>query len=234
MGASTTALLFGDSLSPLYGVYYSPRNCAARDQGVLICPPIGHEYMRSHLAVDRLARRLAKEGFTALKFDYFATGDSAGETEEGSCERWRESIRLAIEELMDLAGTHRISIVGLRFGASLAASLELQSTSIESFVAWDLVVSGGRYIGELQRMHDEMLGSTFRGRHIERDDELIGFAFPPSMRESIAGIDLSESLSLSPARCLLVSSSESPDLDAAKSAAESRRLAAYGGLVSYW
>jgi pimeloyl-ACP methyl ester carboxylesterase len=98
----------------------------------------------------QLAILLAEAGIHSLRFDYYATGDSAGEDAEGDIAGWRQDILTAAEELTSLAGVTRITVVGLRLGATLAAqaSADLART-IESLVLWDPITEGSGYIEEL-------------------------------------------------------------------------------------
>jgi alpha/beta superfamily hydrolase len=113
-------IFFGPSERQLYGVYHPPRG-APRDLGVLLCYPAPQEYMRTHWAMRRLATLLSQRGFHVLRFDYYATGDSAGESSEAALGTWSRDIGLAASELRDVAGVGTVSAVGLRLGATLAA-----------------------------------------------------------------------------------------------------------------
>ena len=45
------AMFFGQSTAPLYGVYHPANLSSDRMEGIVICPPFGQEYMRSHRAL---------------------------------------------------------------------------------------------------------------------------------------------------------------------------------------
>src|SRR6185503_11019550 len=49
------------------------------------------------------------------------TGDSAGESGGGRVSTWVEDVALAAQELKDSAEVERVSVVGMRLGAALAA-----------------------------------------------------------------------------------------------------------------
>src|SRR5687768_16729988 len=110
---------FGSSQRPLYGVYHPSKGRTARPVGVVLCYPLGQEYMRAHRAFRQLATLLTKNGFPVLRFDYAGTGDSAGDGSAGSVATWVEDIGAAIDELKDTAGVSRVSLVGLRAGGAL-------------------------------------------------------------------------------------------------------------------
>ena len=141
---------FGDSASPLYGVYHPPTASPKKDEGILLCAPFGQEYMRSHRAFRQLALLLNKRGYPVLRFDYKGTGDSSGEPDDASIKRWIDDILLATEELKHSAQVEKVSLVGLRLGGLLATSASTKLDAVESLILWDCIVSGKRYIDELK------------------------------------------------------------------------------------
>ena len=72
---------FGDSDAPLFGAHHPARR-KSTGKAVVICPPIGHEYGRTHWMLRLLSAQLAREGVHVLRFDYFGTGDSGGFVED--------------------------------------------------------------------------------------------------------------------------------------------------------
>src|SRR6476620_8559273 len=96
-----TPRFFGDAARQLYGVYHAPEG-RAREAGVVLCNPGPQEYRHTHWAFRKLAGMLARAGFHVLRFDYFATGDSAGRDDEGSLDQWVLDVATAARELTDL------------------------------------------------------------------------------------------------------------------------------------
>ena len=122
---------FGGESRPLFGVYHPPTGARIRDVGVVLCYPMGQEYTCVHRAFLQLARRLSSTGFHVLRFDFWGCGDSAGTCEEGRPRLWVQDIATAIEALRDGQAT-RICIVGLRWGATLAALCCSQRCDVQS------------------------------------------------------------------------------------------------------
>ena len=117
--------------------------------GVLLLSPIGYDYWTTHRAMRDLAERLAANGHRVLRIDYRGTGDSTGSVwAPGMLRKWDEDVRRAVQELREW-GASTISLVGLRFGALLAMNL-LAEVRADAVVAWIPVVSGRRYVKELQ------------------------------------------------------------------------------------
>ena len=72
-------LFFGEANRRLYGVYHPPAKPSRH--AVLLCYPGMQEYNAAHWMFRRLATSLSREGHHVLRFDYYGTGDSDGETD---------------------------------------------------------------------------------------------------------------------------------------------------------
>ena len=181
---------FGSSAQPLYGVYHPQKAQQMRKECVLLCPPFGQEYMRSHRAYRQLAMLLARQGFPVMRFDYRGTGDSSGEIEDVTVEAWLEDIDVAVEELKETAGVEKVNVVGLRLGALLASAAAAGKSQIHKLVLWDPVRSGESYDEELQK---EMLieGASVCNRVDEEGTlHFNGFPLVKSLRDGLQGLDL--------------------------------------------
>ncbi len=83
-------LFFGNPERPLFGVYHPPRGTASQPpRAVLICAPLGQEYIRTHWTLRLFAKQLNRKGIHVFRMDYEGTGDSAGRLDEvTSLETW--------------------------------------------------------------------------------------------------------------------------------------------------
>ncbi len=214
---------FGSSDRRLFGVFHPPRQGHRPRLGVVLCYPARDEYFLSHRAFRQLATRLAAAGCPCLRFDYYGSGDSFGESHEATIEQWKRDIAIAIDELKGIAGVPRVSLIGLRLGATLAAmsASERLMGDVEDVVLWDPVVSGGRYLDTLAERHSEFL-RFLRGRSrapadgvgagVEEADGAVGeaahgvFGFPLTdrFRTELAAVDLTSVDVRVPGRLLVV------------------------------
>jgi uncharacterized protein len=189
---------FGSSSQPLFGAYHPPSDGRGKNRGVVICNPFGDEMIKSHRAIRQLAGELAGARLHTLRFDYFGTGDSSGDDEEGDVERWRNDVGQAADELKDTSGAAKVALTGLRFGATLAFLAGAGRRDCYRVALWDPVVNGQAYLDELRAHHDAYLASEFHasGPALEDagfgPDEIMGFPFDAALRERIATIDLTE------------------------------------------
>ena len=145
-----TPFYFGSTSRRLFGAYAPARGAGISASAVLLCYPWGQEYIRAHRSMRVLANMLCAAGFHVLRFDYFGTGDSAGESRDASLGSWEADIETAMQELQDTSGASRIVLIGLRLGATAAAKLAIRKPrEIEALVLWDPVIQGSEYLQEL-------------------------------------------------------------------------------------
>ncbi|HKY37420.1 MAG TPA: amino acid adenylation domain-containing protein [Polyangiaceae bacterium] len=145
---------FGPQQS-LYGALHTAPGAAPR-HAVLICAPLGHEYVRSHFILQRLARTLAAQGTPVLRFDYYGCQDSLGHATEAGPGRWRRDIIDAYQGLERRAQVRCISALGVRLGATLLAEVAEQ-LDLERVVLWDPIEHGAAYHAELRSAHRRYL-----------------------------------------------------------------------------
>lgn len=136
---------FGSSRRRLFGVYTPAAELDVSPAAVVLCQPWGTEYIHAHRAMVRLGETLSRTRFHVLRFDYYGSGDSGGDFGEVELEGWRSDIRTAADECLSMSGASRISLVGLRIGANLAADVARDLADLDALVAWDPIVDGAAY-----------------------------------------------------------------------------------------
>jgi exosortase A-associated hydrolase 2 len=204
---------FGPRSAPLFGVEHPPAQRRPQRSGIVICPPTGTELMRSHRALRQLATSLAKEGHHVMRFDYFGTGDSSGDCEEGRFATWQDNIATAVEELRDRAELEQVSLIGLRIGAVLAAQASAEIDGITRLTLWDPITDGPAYLEDRIQVDDVYeAADNHQARRAQRlaNDEpigILGIAMSVGLRNDLKGLSLA---SYAPARAdsldLIVSS----------------------------
>jgi uncharacterized protein len=221
-----TPFFFGDAQTQLLGVHHEP-STPARDLGVALCYPCVHEVTGAQRTFRVMGTRLARAGFHALRFDYYGTGDSAGESVAGSLERWLGDVGSAMDELRQRGRLLRLSLVGMRLGAALATLAAAQRTDVECLVLWEPVVNGGAWLAEARARHAAWLKRELRVRRAARrlvaNDELLGYPLTEELAGSLErlrldrpgdGSDPLSGLNRRPARrVLVVGRAEEPALD---------------------
>ena len=185
-------LFFGSTSRQLFGAYHTPPASVAGRGAALLCPPWGPEYLVSHRIFRRLAVRLSESGYHVLRFDYFGTGDSAGEREDGDLNSWQDDAAVALEELRDMSGFETVATFGIRLGAVAAWRLASSRRDVHTTVLWDPVVTGTEYVRELHAAQSETdrwtLTPVRRQLTDERVQDLLGFPLTTAMRRSIEAV----------------------------------------------
>lgn len=177
-GLVVIPILFGSRERLLAGVY-SPALGGSSGRAVLLCPPMGQEYLRAHRTGRILADRMAAAGFDVLRFDYYGAGESAGEGEEVSLDGAVDDVVEAANELEALANARTVSLVGVRFGAVVAA-LALQDLPVDRLVLCDPVLEGSTYLEELRSLADAP--ADLDDGHLQ----VQGFPFSVEFQEALA------------------------------------------------
>jgi pimeloyl-ACP methyl ester carboxylesterase len=140
---------FGSKQRRLFGSY-EPATRRAGAGAALLCGSWGTEYTNAHRAMRVLSKRLCATGFDTLRFDYFGAGDSGGETVDAELEGWKDDISTALRELREMSGASRLTLIGMRLGATLVAELAPQLTvKADGIVLWDPIVCGPDYVRSL-------------------------------------------------------------------------------------
>ena len=205
---------FGVSERALYGVYTPPRTRGRVQSGVVLCPPFGMEYMRSHRAFRQLTSLLNREGHHVLRFDYYGTGDSGGDGEDGSVEQWSRDVETAVDELRDTTSLERVSLVGLRFGGLLAGRIAARRNDLNRVVLWDPIVRGEQYVREMLQSEGLVSGNGAGGVSpvgVHGTVGIAGFPLTEGLRSEMAELDLTTLDSSAARELVLVVSGEQPE-----------------------
>lgn len=191
MSDSSSPFYFGSSARPLFGWLHGPVAGPAKRVGLLICSPLGYEYLCAHRTIKHFAKVAASQGLPALRFDYDGTGDSAGsDLDAGRLKAWTSSTHVAIDELKARTGVHRVCILGVRLGATLAALVAAERDDVLGIAAIAPVAKVRKYLRELRAL---ALSRASEERPSELDiQESAGFVLTSAAREELDGIDLAK------------------------------------------
>jgi alpha-beta hydrolase superfamily lysophospholipase len=206
------ALWFGPPARPLFGWLVSPADGKARG-GVVLAPPVGREARGARRALRGTAIGLAERGFVALRFDYFGTGDSAGDLDAEHLDHaWTDSVASAVE-LLRSCELEDVAVVGMRLGATIVGAAAIANDlALSALVLWDPCDSGRNYLRELSALE------ALRREHVDLEEdgsvETAEFVFSASAVEAIRGLRLStlEERPLA-TRVLVLSRPDRPILD---------------------
>jgi len=194
---------FGTDERRLFGILSArPPNTVAR-RGVVLCNAFGREAIRAHRIFRVLADRLSRARCDVLRFDYYGTGDSAGDDQEVDLDGFGRDLLTAHEELMRRTGVQQVSWLGMRMGATVVQRAAQQSVEgLSDVVLWDPIVDGRDYLDLLRQRHlewstagDDPIGDVppvFRTDPSVYLEEAIGFPTPRRFCDQLRAFRLAE------------------------------------------
>ncbi|RDS83661.1 alpha/beta fold hydrolase [Dyella monticola] len=191
----------------LFGLFHASGTSARK--AVLLCPPLGQDQIRCHRLYRQLAQALVAEGVAVLRFDYYGTGDSAGDSVDMDWQRCVADTVVAADELRARSGFDRVFAFGARLGASIALATVAQAR-FAGVVAWDPVLDGRTYVAKLDAMQlalcrDEQRFMVSR-KAADAAAQWLGFAISASLRQQILDLHVDR-----PTVPMLLLDSLSPD-----------------------
>lgn len=185
--SAATPVVFGPVAAWCFG-WLHPAGAPRRGEGIVLCRPIGYEANCTYETYTQLAEKLANAGFDVLRFDYHGTGDSAGsDADTGRVRAWIDSTLLAIGELKQLAGVSRISLFGVRMGATLAAQAASELGGVESLVMWAPCLTGRAFSRELRAASVSRTGQE--SNLVPDDIEAFGYLYTAETLGALGALD---------------------------------------------
>ena len=181
-----TPLFFGPPDAPLFGVMHQPSSGAA-SSGFVFCHPFGEEKLWAHRTFVAYARHLSAQGHPVLRFDYRGNGDSSGDFRDTSLTSAVADVRTAVDQLRG-AGVTDISLLGLRFGASVACLAAEDLPAIAQLVLWAPIVDGSRYMQELLRINLTTQMAMYK--EIRQDSDQLAAALARGESVNVDGYDM--------------------------------------------
>jgi uncharacterized protein len=161
----------------LFGIFHPPASPQA-EQAVLICNPFGQEAIRTHRLLRVAAEKLAQAGYAVLRFDYFGTGDSAGQDDQTDLDGWLADICAADEKIRQRSAQTSITWLGVRRPRKL--------------ILWEPILSGPEYLQSLRDEHYRSIRVSYSiappQAGILADNEASGFALGAAMREQLTAM----------------------------------------------
>ena len=161
-------LFFNNGAYDLFGVLHEP-DAAQTALPFIFCHPFVEEKLWSHRVLVTFARELAQRGHPVLRFDYMGNGDSDGDFADSSITTARADIARAIEMVKHRAGAPKVGLLGLRFGATLAADVTEGREDVQKLVLWAPIANGQGYMQELLRINLTTQMTAYREVRDDRD-----------------------------------------------------------------
>lgn len=119
--------------------------------GIVFCHPFAEEKLNSHRVLVRMARNLASQGISCLRFDYMGHGDSEGNFEDATIQTRLSDIQCAVNYLKNKTGIEKVGLLGVQLGATLAALSCKNNLEINPLILISPVIEGKTYIKQCLR-----------------------------------------------------------------------------------
>ncbi|MFO0668246.1 MAG: alpha/beta fold hydrolase [Polyangiaceae bacterium] len=204
---------FGDEGAALFGWFHPAAGDTPADAVVVMCSPFGYDALSTYFAHKKLAEHIALGGVATFRFDYYGTGDSAGDDEgPNRVETWLGDIGRAVEEAKRVSGASKVFLFGVRLGAVLATTYA-QRAPVEGLIALGPSRSGAVFVREmlaLNKMRAAMPNDGASPDIVFSDDEVLGFPFSAALRAEISALDPRKSSERPAARALVIARDDLP------------------------
>jgi uncharacterized protein len=148
-----TPFFFEGETGERFGLLHEPAAEAPAREAFVFCHPFAEEKLWTHRSFVAMARRLAERGHPVLRFDFLGNGDSDGAFAEFSLTGALADVARAAAEVRRRTGRARVSLLGLRLGATIAALSADRLDGIDRLILWAPVVDGNRYMQEQLRVN---------------------------------------------------------------------------------
>jgi pimeloyl-ACP methyl ester carboxylesterase len=144
------AFFFENERTRLFGMIHLPsparQDCNPHARaGFVLCHPFADEAFRTHREMVVYARHLAEKGYAVIRFDCRGCGDSEGDFHSIALSAHVSDIRRAVTVMKQKCEVDSIGLLGLRFGAALAAAAAAQDERVNALILWAPIVDGGKY-----------------------------------------------------------------------------------------
>ena len=178
-----------DGPQPVFGLYHEPAE-PRRPVAVLICPPFGNPEVCSYRARRAWARSLAGAGYSTLRIDLPATGDSGGGPgEEHLLAAWVGAVSTASSHLSTEAGADTVTAVGIGLGGLLACLAVAGGAGIDDLVLWGVPARGRSLVRELRAFSNmQASAGPGSGEDMLQDGSLVASGFRLSA-ETVAALE---------------------------------------------
>jgi hypothetical protein len=180
----------------LWAVLHPSTKPVPAKRGVLLVPPLLHEFPRSLRLLCEMATCLSALGIPSLRFAYFGTGDSEGAAVDADFASMAADIEQAAAELLDRAACSELVLLAFRSGALPAHGWISGTAAPPSLVVlWDPVLEGAAWRRELERAEagkrlatDAASNDDGRGNHhqaVAGAGQLMGYPVPASFKSEL-------------------------------------------------
>ncbi len=177
----------------------------------VMLPPFGEERKSSTRLFVLLARALARQGHTVLRFDFTGTGESGGKHSQATLTGWLQQAETALQLLSHHNDEKEWFGIGARLGANILLRLALEKPP-EQIILLEPLLNGDDYLRDLQRRQQikNIMSSSEKTAEFadlwenSQSADLAGYEIGPIMASEIAEIRLAIDLKELESNCKML------------------------------
>ena len=140
-------LWLGAAPRRLYGALH--RGAVRAPLGVVLVPPLLHEQPRSRRFLVEVASEFAQLGLHCLRFDFYGSGDSDGESQEADFRSMKQDLDIAVSALRERTRVSRVAMIGWRGSALPLQEWVHHGGPCDLVALWEPIVDGHSWLDEL-------------------------------------------------------------------------------------
>jgi len=159
--------------SRVFAVHHAPISPEKdRGLGLVFCAPFAEEAAIAQKICVDFARKLAKQGYHVLRFDYRGCGDSGGDFTDATVTTRVTDIRAMVTWLYQHTSCP-VCLFGLRLGATFAILAAGEDPSIRSLLLWEPIIRPAQYMNNFLRTQ-VLARNIINGEVVESRERLRG------------------------------------------------------------
>lgn len=190
----STPFFFGER--PLFGLLHASTASRHASSNVLVvCAPLLQDGIRAHRALWSLGDVVGRNGVPTLAFDWYGTGDSAGDDEALNLAGMLLDLQQVELELAHRFGAPKLQWLALRSAAlPLLAHLSRQDAPAD-VVLWEPQLDGRALVEDWRAQHHAQLyesGRYVHARHEPDADDLLGFKVDAALPDALSALDAAQ------------------------------------------
>ena len=174
----------GEGERKLVSIFYAGDERKAKRTGIIICNPLGHEYIRFYKTIAVLAKELSQQGFPVFRFDYYGTGDSYGDDTGLDVNSSKEDLKQVANEMREGCDIDQLCLIGIRYG-SLLSMVSLEDIKVDKLVLWNPVFSGKDFVEEIASNDREFFQGSFALNQKHSAHEYFGIEYSDKLISSL-------------------------------------------------
>jgi alpha-beta hydrolase superfamily lysophospholipase len=179
----------------VFGWFHPAKFKERSTRGVVIVSPNGIDMLNMHWGLRKCAETFAAAGIPVIRFDLAGTGDSLGDDEQADrVATWIQSTHSAIDQLKSICGVDYVTLLGVRLGATIAATVGTTRADVSSIILYVPCVTGKQYTREMRALAATAIHIDNSSAHAKNpnDISMAGWLLSEQTINDLSKLDISK------------------------------------------